>query len=140
MNTKMEDSLAWPLPSTRDNARFDAASGQAAKEVSTVSERKIALAAQPNGAFHRVLAKAVADSSVTARILQCFVRNGQTPCLFLAILDKDGEVSIEAWLRQEEIIPSALNRIVANIGAVVGVVSTELRCEPGQPVEICQPK
>jgi len=138
MNMKTDGNQASPQPGAHNNAHSGAVFAQAATAALTVSGRRLALSAQPNGAVYRVQAKAAADATVTARILQCFVRNGQIPCLFLATLDKDGELSIEAWLRQGEIIPCALNRIVANIGAVIGVVSAELECELWQPVEICQ--
>lgn len=141
MNAKTEDGLvASPPPSTRCNARFAAAHGKAVTVESIVSEGSPTLAAPLDGAFYRVRAKAATDPSVTARFLQCFARSSLIPHLFLAMFNNDGELSIEAWLRQREIDPHALNRIVGNIGAVVGVVSTELTCEPRQSAEICQPQ
>lgn len=140
MNTRTKDGPASPLPDTRRNARFAAAHGQAVTVASIVPEGRPTHAAQLDGAFYRARAKAAIDPSATARILQCFARNGLIPHLFLATLDSDGDLSVEAWLRQGEIAPHALDRIVANIRAVVGVVSAELTCEAQQPAEICQPK
>lgn len=131
MTMKTDDGPVSSLPVTRDNARSTTVPSQAATTPSVAFERRLAHPAKHDGAFHRVRAKAAADATVTARILQCFVRNGQTPSLFLATLDEHGELSIEAWLRQGEIVPCALNRIVANIRAVVGVVSAEMKTEPG---------
>lgn len=140
MKTKTNGGPALPLPDTGHNAPFTAAHGQATTVAPIATEERLIFAARPDRAFYRVRAKAAIDASAAARILQCFARNGLIPHLFLATLDSDDELSIEAWLRQGEITRHALNRIVGNIGAVVGVVSTELTCEAQQSIEICQSK
>ena len=123
------------------DTRHTATHGQAATVASINRIRgKTHLAARPEDTFYRVRAKAATDPSATARILQCFARNGLIPHLFFAKLDGDGELSVEAWLRGKEFAPHILDRIVANIGAVVGVLSSELKCETQSPPEICRHK
>lgn len=99
---------------------------------------------QPGQAFYRLRATAALDASAVARILQCFVRSGQIPHLFLATRG-EGEIRIEVWLSKTGIELSAMRRIAGNIEAIVSVISVSLEYGDDSPPDareanICQAK
>lgn len=90
-------------------------------------------AEQTGEAFYHLSAVAVFDVSVTARILQCFVRNGCTPIVFLATMGGDDEILVEASMRRSGVDAEVMRRIAANVAGVIGVTSSELTCDRPRP-------